>query len=109
MEQVGTHDLRYEDVLTDGFCHVVLYDADDHDRIVVNEDDLVALRDRLNKTITEHKLNDELMSAVKQAYGALVGTLASDDSVVGQARLRLKAALGFNRQGIDIEMPKDLT
>ena len=49
--QVGNNDLRYDDEPAGGFYHVVLRDADDGYRIVVNEDDLIPLRDRLNETI----------------------------------------------------------
>jgi hypothetical protein len=38
-------------------------------------------------------LANELFEAAKQAYGALVGAHAKDDSVQGQARLRLRAVL----------------
>lgn len=55
-EQVGNNDLRYNDTPEGGFCHVVLRDADDGDLIVINEDDLVALRDRLDKTIKDNNL-----------------------------------------------------
>ena len=55
-EQVGTNDLRYNDTPQGGFCHVLLRDADDGDVIIVNEDDLVALRDRLTRTIEKHGL-----------------------------------------------------
>jgi hypothetical protein len=52
-ERVGNNDLRYSDNPHGGFRHVVLRDADDGDVIVVNEDDLVALRDRLTRTINQ--------------------------------------------------------
>lgn len=35
----------------------------------------------------------ELAGAAKQAFGALVGATASDDSVQGRARIRLREAL----------------
>lgn len=54
-EQIGTHDLRYSDTSIAGFYHVSLRDADDGDVIIVNEDDLVALRDRINKTLEKIK------------------------------------------------------
>jgi folate-dependent phosphoribosylglycinamide formyltransferase PurN len=56
MEIIGTHDLRYEDKAEGGFVHVVLRDADDGDVIIVNEDDIRALRDRLTKTIQDNHL-----------------------------------------------------
>ncbi len=50
-EAVGNNDLRYDDTPLGGFHHVMLRDADDGDVIIVNEDDLIALRDRLDQTI----------------------------------------------------------
>lgn len=50
-ERIGTHDLRLDATPSGGFYHVTLRDADDGDVIVVNEDDLMALRDRLTQII----------------------------------------------------------
>ncbi len=50
-ERIGTHDLRLNADPHGGFYHVTLMDVDDADVIVVNEDDLVALRDRLSGVI----------------------------------------------------------
>ena len=50
-ESVGNHDLRMDAQCIGGFWHVVLRDADDGDLIMINEDDLVALRDKLNQII----------------------------------------------------------
>lgn len=50
-EKVGTHDLRIDTEPTGGFHHVALRDADDGDTIIVNEDDLVPLRDKLTEVI----------------------------------------------------------
>jgi hypothetical protein len=36
---------------------------------------------------------DNLIAATMQAYGSLVGATAADDSVQGEARIRLRAAL----------------
>ena len=55
-ETVGNNDLRLSCSVGGGFHHVVLRDADDSGVIVVNEDDLRALRDRLTKVIEEGNL-----------------------------------------------------
>jgi len=39
----------------------------------------------------------DLHGAAKQAFGALVGASAPDDSVQGKARIRLRKALGYNQ------------
>lgn len=54
-EAIGNNDLRLLDNGAGGFRHVVLKDVDDGDWIVVNEDDLEALRDRLSVIINEMK------------------------------------------------------
>lgn len=52
---------------------------------------LAADRDRLRAEKSEaDNRYKELIGAAKQAYGALVGTSARDDSVCGQAKLRLR-------------------
>lgn len=55
-EPIGNNDLRLQYDSDGGFHHVVLRDADDGDVIVVNEDDLVSLRDRLSEIITAANL-----------------------------------------------------
>jgi hypothetical protein len=55
-EVIGNNDLRAEVDVSCGFAHVVLRDADDGDVIVVNEDDVVVLRNYLNRVIAENKL-----------------------------------------------------
>lgn len=55
-EMIGTHDLRLSSGSSGGFVHVILRDADDGDVIVINEDDLRALRDRLDQIIKENNL-----------------------------------------------------
>ena len=50
-ERIGNHDLRIDATPAGGFHHVALRDADDGDTIVVNEDDLIPLRDKLNEVI----------------------------------------------------------
>jgi hypothetical protein len=50
-EIVGTHDLRIDVTPSGGFHHVALRDADDGDVIIINEDDLIPLRDYLNEVI----------------------------------------------------------
>ena len=55
-EQVGNNDLRYDDTPQGGFCHIMLRDADDNDVIIINEDDVVTLRDRLTQTIEKYGL-----------------------------------------------------
>ena len=52
-ENIGNNDLRLSAVPIGGFRHVVLRDADDGDVIVVNEDDVRALRDRLSQELKE--------------------------------------------------------
>lgn len=56
-ETIGNNDLRLQVDPRDcgGFYHVTLRDADDGDVIVVNEDDIIALRDRLSEIIEEMK------------------------------------------------------
>lgn len=51
-ESIGNNDLRLYVDPTCGFYHVTLRDADDGDVIVVNEDDLESLRDRLTQILT---------------------------------------------------------
>lgn len=52
--QIGNNDLRYNDEPSPGgYWHVTLRDADDGDVIVINEDDLEELRDRLQATINK--------------------------------------------------------
>ena len=55
-EQIGNNDLRLDATPAGGFFHVFLRDADDGDVIIVNEDDVRALRDRLSRHIVEHGL-----------------------------------------------------
>ncbi len=67
-EQVGDGDLRYLAEEGSGFVTVELYDADDHDLIILNEETIVALYVRLGKTIKEFNLspersNDEVATA----------------------------------------------
>lgn len=50
-EQVGNNDLRFCCDGAGGFYHVTLRDADDGDVIVVNEDDVEALRDKLTEVL----------------------------------------------------------
>ncbi len=52
-EQIGNNDLRLDATPQGGFFHVALRDADDGDVIIVNEDDVEALRDRLTKVLEE--------------------------------------------------------
>ncbi len=52
-EQVGNHDLRINAKPKGGFFHVALRDADDGDVVMVNEDDVRALRDRLTKVLED--------------------------------------------------------
>ena len=51
--QIGTHDLRGALCKGGGFTMLELRDADDGDCTIVNEDDLVALRDFINLVIEE--------------------------------------------------------
>jgi hypothetical protein len=57
LDYIGlVNDLRVAQDKAGGFIFVYLYDADDHDRYMLGEDEIVALRDYLNKAIAEHKL-----------------------------------------------------
>ena len=89
-EQVGAHDLRYDDTPAGGFHHVILRDADDGDTIVVNEDDLVALRDRLDRTIRVAGLEPSParltnLEVLCYALGWQGGTLADAAKTLGVA------------------------
>jgi hypothetical protein len=53
-ETVGNNDLRIWCDGAGGFYHVTLRDADDGDTIIVNEDDVQTLRDRLTRILEEH-------------------------------------------------------
>jgi hypothetical protein len=44
---------------------------------------------------------DSLREATMQAYGALVGSSASPESVQGLAKARLKTVLGFDRSQVE--------
>lgn len=44
----------------------------------------------------ESVVDGDLLGAAKEAFGALVGSSARDDSVQGQAKLRLRKALGYS-------------
>jgi len=55
-ETIGNNDLRFMDGTEGGFNHIALYDADDHDLIIVNEDDIKPLIKRLQKHVEEHNL-----------------------------------------------------
>jgi hypothetical protein len=50
-------------------------------------------QDEVQKLIDQY---EELREAAKQAYGALVSSSASAESVQGLAKARLKAVLGFD-------------
>lgn len=47
--------------------------------------------------VVESAHDGDLIEASKEAFGALVGSSARDDSVQGHARLRLRAALGLGK------------
>ena len=49
-------DVRIRTTYTGGFVHVELYDADDYDRFLLDEDSIVALRDYLNGVIQAYNL-----------------------------------------------------
>lgn len=46
--------------------------------------------------IAQTAYDGELVDAAKEAFGALVGSSARDDSVQGKARIRLRKALGIS-------------
>jgi len=54
-EIIGTHDLRLDSKPAGGFRHLVLRDSDDGDTIVINEDDIEPLRDKLSQILQEIK------------------------------------------------------
>jgi hypothetical protein len=53
------------------------------------------IRDTYAEAMAER---DELRGAAMQAFGALVGAHASDESVQGLARQRLRKILGFDKK-----------
>lgn len=55
-ETVLANDLRAIYDGKSGFAHVTLYDADDYERFYLGEDELLSLRDYLNKLYDEKKL-----------------------------------------------------
>lgn len=64
--------------------------------------DVAAFTAELLASMPGGRVDDsELRSAAEQAFAALVGSHAADDSVQGRARIRLRAALGIelNREG----------
>jgi vacuolar-type H+-ATPase subunit F/Vma7 len=54
-EAIGNNDLRMQYEPESGFHHVTLRDADDGDVIVINEDDIETLRDRLSQILESMK------------------------------------------------------
>lgn len=50
------NDLRVAHDKIGGFNFVHLYDADDHDKFMIDEDNIIPLRDYLNKVIEKGKL-----------------------------------------------------
>ena len=55
-ETVLANDLRATKELSGGFVFVHLYDADDHDKFMLGEDEIVSLRDYLNEVIKGENL-----------------------------------------------------
>lgn len=53
-EPCGNNDLRVRVGPSGGFIFVELYDADDHDHIVLQEDDIIALKKWLDQVVAEH-------------------------------------------------------
>ena len=49
----------------------------------------------------EKVVDGDLLGAASVAFGALVGAHATDDSVQGKARIRLRKALGFSGNSPD--------
>lgn len=70
---------------------VMVYDDGYGDQLVKHLNDAINGRDMRAETV----LDKDLLGAAKQAYAALVGAHARDDSVQGAARLRLGKALGY--------------
>lgn len=50
------NDLRASTENSGGFVFTQLYDADDHDRFYLNEDEIISLRNYLNRVIKENNL-----------------------------------------------------
>lgn len=50
------NDLRVKQESCGGFTFVSLYDADDYDKFLLGEDEIVALHDYLTKVIKQHNL-----------------------------------------------------
>jgi hypothetical protein len=56
-EIIGNNDLRFEDLTSNsGFHHVAITDADDGDTIILDEDDIKALINKLEQHIKKYKL-----------------------------------------------------
>jgi len=55
--------------------------------------------------VVESAYDGDMIEASKEAFSALVGAMARDDSVQGHARLRLRKALGIGKtqQPLDTE------
>ena len=89
-EATGNNDLRLQIDGAGGFRHVVLRDADDGDVIVVNEDDVEVLRDRLSRELVERDAaNAEVQEWVGRCY--IILNPPPGDHVLNAARMLFKA------------------
>lgn len=54
--ELSVNELRAWQEKIGGFVFVYLYDADDYDKFQLGEDEIIALRDYLNRIILQHNL-----------------------------------------------------
>lgn len=63
----------------------------------------LSIKLRGSDMVVESAHDGDLIEASQQAFSALVGAMARDDSVQGRARLRLREALGLGKT----QQPRD--
>jgi hypothetical protein len=86
-EKIGNNGLRFEDGTDSGFHHVILKDADDGDVIVVNEDDIDSLIERLIKHARTHHLPtkyDAYVQRLQEKIDELKNSYTKDDYPMGR-------------------------
>lgn len=76
---------------------VLVHDDGYGDRLIQHLNDAIGGRDMRAESVVD----DDLLNAAKQAYAALVGAHARDDSVQGVAKIRLGRALGYLKRTAD--------
>jgi hypothetical protein len=84
-EHVGNGDLRFKDETDGGFHHIALRDADDHDTIIINEDDIGLLIKRLQQHVKQHNIAtvDVAFASSQESKDAIVDIanyVADDDN-----------------------------